>query len=156
MNLGHSMDDLATSIARMKGISVDDALRFLSGKEFANATQANLMARGGQATKLGRLAGSKAANKILRLVPGLGVGLTALDAASVVTDDVGIANKVMDGTAMAVGGTIGAALGGPLGATTGASLGKMVSDGTQYIFGGGESPEERKLREALAMLSGGR
>ena len=154
MNLGHSMDDLATSIARIKGVSVDDALKFLSGKEFANATQANLMARGGQATKLGRLAGSKAANKILRLVPGLGIGLTALDAANVVTDDVSLGNKAMDATAMAVGGTIGL-VGGPLGAATGASLGKMASDATQYIFGGGESPEERRLREALALLGGG-
>ena len=95
------------------------------------------MARGGQATKLGRLAGSKAANKLLRFVPGLGVGLTALDAANVVTDDVSIGNKVMDGTAMAVGGVLGS-VAGPLGAATGASLGKMASDATQYIFGGGE------------------
>ena len=57
---------------------------------------------------------------------------------------------------MALGGTAGFFLGGPLGASIGASAGKALSDGTQAIFGGGKSAEERKLEEALALLQGGR
>lgn len=152
--LGHTMnsvDDLAEAIAKMKGVTVDDALKFLGGKNFANTTQANLMARGGQATKLGRMAGSRAANTALRFVPGLGIGLTALDAADIVTNDTNIGNKVMDTAAMGIGGALGA-VGGPLGAATGASLGKMASDATQFVLGGGKSQEERELEAAMQLL----
>ena len=66
MSVGHTIDDLAQFYAKVKGISVQDAMRFLSGKDFATPTaQANLMARGGQASAIGRMAGSKAlANKV--------------------------------------------------------------------------------------------
>ena len=59
---------------------------------------------------------------------------------------------------MGIGGTIGGVigLGNPFVAAAGASIGKMASDGTQFLFGGGQSPEERKLREALAVLQGGK
>ena len=53
------------------------------------------------------------------------------------------------------GGTAGAMLGGPLGASIGASLGKTVSDGTQFLLGGGKSAEQRRMEEALAALRGG-
>lgn len=157
MSVGHTIDDLAQFYAKVKGISVQDAMRFLSGKDFASTAQANLMARGGQASAIGRMAGSKAANKVLRLVPGLGIGLTALDAADVVTSDTSFGNKAMDATSMAVGGTIGGVvgLGNPLAIATGASIGKALSDGTQFLLGGGESAEERKLREALELLQRG-
>ena len=58
---------------------------------------------------------------------------------------------------MAVGGTIGGVigLGNPLAIATGASIGKTLSDGTQFLLGGGQSPEERKLREALELLQRG-
>ena len=52
---------------------------------------------------------------------------------------------------MGIGGTLGAA-GGPLGIAAGAGLGKMASDATQFIFGGGKSAEQRKLEEALKLL----
>lgn len=131
------------------------AARFLGGKDFALDTQAKLMARGGEATKLGRMAGSPAARRALRFVPGLGVGLAALDAADVVTGSESLGNKAMDAAGMTIGGTLGA-IGGPLGIATGVSLGKMGSDALQYLFGDKLTPEQRKMREALMMLQGGR
>ena len=47
------------------------------------------------------------------------------------------------------------AVGGPLGIATGAGLGKMVSDGTQWLFGDKKTPEQRKMELALAQLQGG-
>ena len=160
--IGHTIDDaamqLAANIAKLKNISVDDALRFLGGKSFANNAQAQMMARGAQSSAIGRFASGKLANKALRVVPALGIGLTALDAADIVTNDTNIGNKVMDTAAMGIGGAIGGVLGAgnPLAISTGASLGKAASDATQFIIGGGETPEERKLKEALALLQGGR
>lgn len=160
--IGHAIDDvtikLANQVAKLKGITVDDALRYLSGKSFANNAQAQMMARGAQSSAIGRFASGKLANKALRVVPALGIGLTALDAADIVTNDTNIGNKVMDATAMGIGGTIGGIVGAgnPLAISTGASLGKAASDATQFIIGGGKSPEERKLEEALALLQGGR
>ena len=150
---------LMQSIQRNPGYKaasmVDPTMRFLGGKDFALDTQAKLMARGGEATKLGRMAGSKAARNALRFVPGLGVGLAALDAADVVTGNESLGNKAMDAAGMAIGGTLGA-IGGPLGIATGASLGKMGSDALQYLFGDKLTPEQRKMREALMFLQGGR
>jgi len=142
---------------------MDELLRFFGGKDFANKAQLELLERlggvgAGEATGvkagLARFAGSKAANNVLRVVPGLTVGATVLDAADILTNDTSIGNKGMDTAAMTIGGALGAA-GGPLGAAAGASLGKMVSDGTQFILGGGKSPEERKLEEALIALKRG-
>jgi hypothetical protein len=57
----------------------------------------------------------------------------------------------MDAAAMGIGGVIGS-VGGPLGTAAGAGLGKMVSDGTQFILGGGKSAEQRKIEEAVKLL----
>ena len=76
--------------------------------------------------------------------------------ADLVTGEESLANK---GNGRCCYGRIGGAagfamLGGPLGASIGASFGKTVSDGTQALFlGGGKSPEERKLEEALACIT---
>ena len=77
------------------------------------------------------------------------------DVADIATGEESIANKGMDVAAMGVGGAAGFALGGPLGASIGASLGKTVSDGTQFLLGGGKSAEQRKLEEALLALQRG-
>ena len=68
--IGHSIDSLEELAKKIGATNVDDVLRFLSGKDFALDTQAKLMARGGDATKLGRMAGGKAARNVLRAVPG--------------------------------------------------------------------------------------
>ena len=117
--IGHSADDLAQLVAQVKNLNVDDALRFLGGKGFANAQQLKLLqsiggvgsgAKGAGAA-LARFAGSKAVNNALRVVPGIGLGITALDAADIVTNDTSILNKGMDAAAMGVGGTIGGVIG---------------------------------------------
>jgi len=99
------------------------------------------------AAKVGRFAG--------RLAPGLSAVQNIADVGDIITGEENIANKGMDVAAMGVGGAAGFALGGPLGASIGASLGKTVSDGTQFLLGGGKSPEERKLEEALLALQRG-
>ena len=152
--LGQSVDELALALARIKGVTVDDALRFLGGKGFSSGVQANLMARGAEASRLGRFATGRLAGTALRAVPLIGTAVTALDAADIVTNNTSLGNKAMDAAGMAIGGTIGA-IGGPLGAATGASLGKMTSDGIQYLFGDRKTPEQRKMEEALMMLQRG-
>ena len=99
------------------------------------------------AAKVGRFAG--------RLAPALSAFQNVADVADLATGEESIANKGMDVAAMGVGGAAGFALGGPLGASIGASLGKTVSDGTQFLLGGGKSPEQRKLEEALVALQRG-
>ena len=152
--LGHTIDNNAEQLARLKGVSVEDLLSILGGKGFANTAQAELMARGGQATKLGRLAGSKLANSALRVVPGLSVAGAALGAADILAGNDSLGNKAMDTVAMGIGGTLGA-VGGPMGIAAGAGLGKMASDATQFVLGGGKSAEQRKMEEALSALRGG-
>ena len=99
------------------------------------------------AVKIGRFAG--------RVAPALSALTNVTDVADIIAGDDSFGNKAMDAGAMALGGTAGFFLGGPLGASIGASAGKALSDGTQAIFGGGKSAEERKLEEALALLQRG-
>ena len=161
MSTGFPIDELAEQVAKIKGVSIDDALRVLNGKEFANAAQLKLLnglggvgsGTSGVGAKIARFAGGKTANNILRVVPGLTAGLAALDAADIVTNDTNIGNKLMDTTAMGIGGVLGA-VGGPVGAMAGASTGKFVSDGLQWLFGDKKTPEQRKMEEMLALLGG--
>ena len=99
------------------------------------------------ATKVGRFAG--------RALPVLGVIANAQDVAGLVTGEESFGNKAMDATAMAAGGGLGFMVGGPLGASAGASIGKMLSDGTQWLFGDKKTPEQRKMELALQQLQGG-
>tara|TARA_R110002020_G_scaffold143654_6_gene316118 strand:- start:4098 stop:4748 length:651 start_codon:yes stop_codon:yes gene_type:complete len=99
------------------------------------------------AVHLGRFAG--------RIAPGLSAIGNITDVADIITGDESLANKAMDATGMGLGGTAGFIIGGPLGASIGAGLGKTASDGIQYLVGGGKSPEERRMEEALRALRGG-
>lgn len=101
-----------------------------------------------------RFAMSAPVKGALRVVPGLTFLGAGMDVADVLTNETSLGNKAMDAAAMGIGGTIGAPA-GPLGIATGMTLGKMVSDGTQFIFGDKKTPEQRKLEEALAALNGG-
>jgi hypothetical protein len=113
--------------------------------------------RMGGATKIGsqigRMAGSGRALGILKAIPAAGGIGAVLGAGDIVFGGDSAANKVMDGTAMAIGGALGA-VGGPLGIAAGAGAGKMVSDGIQGLGGmlGIESEEDRRKREMLEML----
>ena len=109
---------------------------------------------GGGAATLSKFAASKPALNALKIVPGLGAVGGVMGAADIVAGNDSIANKGMDAVAMGIGGFLGAA-GGPLGVAAGAGLGKMASDATQFVLGGGKSPEQRRMEEALAALRGG-
>ena len=100
-----------------------------------------------------RMAMSPAAKTALRFVPGLTFLGAGLGVADVLTGDDRLANKGMDIGAMGIGGALGA-VGGPVGIAAGMALGKGASDLTQFLLGGGQSAEERKLQEALALLQG--
>lgn len=139
--------------------SMNDLLKFLKGEGFAKKAQAEIIQRlggvgtgaGGIGSKVARFAGGKGARNILRAVPGLSTALVGLDVADVVAGQDSLANRGMDAAAMGIGGAIGS-VGGPLGIAAGAGLGKMVSDGTQFLLGGGKSAEQRKIEEAVKLL----
>ena len=164
--LGHSRTNFEDGLSKLGKTNLDDVMRFLSGEGFAKDAQEKILERltfGGKAAAKGaapglvkvgpvaRFAGKGAAKNILRAIPGLSTALVALDVADVVAGQDSLANRGMDAAAMGIGGTLGA-VGGPLGIAAGAGLGKMVSDGTQFIFGGGKSAEQRKIEEAVQLL----
>ena len=157
--LSDGAEYLPTLGRQVREITGQDVLDYLMGKK-GGATQkligkdtASLVklipgVTPRNAVKIGRFAG--------RLAPALSALTNVTDVADIVAGDDSFGNKAMDAGAMTLGGTAGFFLGGPLGASIGASAGKALSDGTQAIFGGGKSAEERKLEEALALLQGGR
>ena len=159
--LGHTIDDVAALASKAKGVNVDDLLKYLSGSTTMKQTipmlgeNLNMVTFGKASKPIGRFAGSAMGRGIARTSPGISAAVNVLDVADVIAGDESLGNKIMDTGAMAIGGTAGAMLGGPLGASIGASLGKTVSDGTQFLLGGGKSAEQRKMEEALAALRGG-
>jgi len=156
---------LASIIAKMKGISVDDALSFLSGKATVSPVvgeigkMGNALTLGKMPKTIGRFAGSKIGRGLARAVPGLSIAGNVLDVADIITGDESFGNKAMDTAAMGLGAGVGAFMGAgvlsPLTASIGASVGKTASDGLQWLFGDKMSPEERKMEEALALLKAG-
>jgi len=161
-HLGHVTDDVASYIAKLKGINVGQVGGYLTGqnldpfaramgKDVAKVT--NMLPGVGSraAVKVGRFAG--------RAVPLLSVIGNITDVADIIAGDESLGNKAMDATAMtagaAIGGVLGAGVFSPLTASIGASTGKMLSDGTQWLFGDKKSPEERRMEEALLALRGG-
>lgn len=103
---------------------------------------------------INRMAGAALKNPLLQkglaFAPLVG---TALSVGDVVLGDESLANKGMDTAFMAAGGALGSVI-PVVGTTLGIAAGKMVSDGTQWLFGDKKSPEERRMEEALAMLQG--
>ena len=158
--IGHSINNLQELMTKIGATSVDDVLRYLGGKStmgpmMKGAGQTmNALTFGQMPKTVGRMAGSKIGRGIARSIPVVSLGVNLLDAADLVTGDESLGNRVMDGTAMAIGGVLGAA-GGPLGASLGASTGKAISDGAQWLFGDKKTPEQRKMELALAQLNGG-
>ena len=157
--LSDGAEYLPTLGRQMQQITGQDVLDYLMGKKGGAAqklvgkdTAALVKMIPGvtprNAVKIGRFAG--------RVAPALSALTNVTDVADIIAGGDSFGNKAMDAGAMALGGTAGFFLGGPLGASIGASAGKALSDGTQAIFGGGKSAEERKLEEALALLQGGR
>jgi len=154
---------VGAKIGNLKNMRVGDIRKFLIGADPKTqlAVQKGLSRSfvaipGVGAKTAARMAGSGLAKGLGRLAPGLSVGFNVMDVADIVTGDESFANKAMDTAAMGVGGVLGGLAGGPLGASMGASTGKMLSDGTQWLFGDKKTPEQRRMEEALAALQQGR
>ena len=161
--IGHSVDDIYAAAARLGNTRLGQIpgnlvgaggihpFQRAMGKDVRNI--ANMIPGVGPkaAVKAGRFAG--------RAVPLLSLLTNVTDVADVVAGDDSLANKAMDTAAMGTGAVIGGMLGGgvfsPLTASIGASTGKLVSDGTQWLFGDKKTPEQRKMELALAQLNGG-
>ena len=93
---------------------------------------------------------SPVGRSIVKFAPVVGGAMAVGD---LVMGDESLGNKAMDATAMTIGGILGSGI-PVVGTALGASAGKMISDGAQFILGGGKSPEERRMEEALAQLQG--
>lgn len=102
-----------------------------------------------------RFAANPATKRVLKFVPGLAAAGGVIGAGDVLFGGDSAANKIMDGTAMTIGGILGSPFGGPVGVAAGAGIGKTASDSLQWLFGDKRSAEERKLEEALIALKGG-
>ena len=66
-----------------------------------------------------------------------------------VLGDESLGNKAMDAGFMAGGAALGSVV-PVVGTALGATGGKMLSDGIQFLVGGGKSDRERQLEELLA------
>ena len=161
-HLGHVTDDVAAYIAKLKGINVGQVGGYLTGQNLDPFARA----MGKDAAKITKMipgVGSRAAVNVGRFagraVPLLSAIGNITDVADIVAGDESFGNKAMDATAMtagaAIGGVLGAGVFSPLTASIGASTGKLLSDGTQWLFGDKKSPEERRMEEALLALRGG-
>ena len=159
---GNVVGDGALSAAEMYGGMHNEFYDGLGPKARAvKAKAGRVVGRGARrmAGKAGRALGglpgmSSLGTAAKVLGPALGAVGGAVAVGDVILGDESFANKAMDSTAMTIGGIIGSA-GGPLGTAAGIGVGKMLSDGTQYIFGDKKSPEERRMEEALLALRGG-
>ena len=138
-------------VAQSTGQYLDDAAEPIAAGLQKLADKIPLGKGGATAT---RMAGGKVGSIISKALPVLGAVGAVADVGDILTNDTSLGNKVMDTAAMGIGGTIGGVigLGNPFAAAAGASLGKMASDATQFVLGGGKSPEQRRMEEALALL----
>ena len=166
--IGHSIDDAYEAAARFGNTRLGQIPGNLVGASTPTLRQMHPLQRG-VGKDVGKLAsmvpgvGSKGALKVARFagraVPLLSAISNVTDVADIVAGDESLANKAMDATAMtagaAIGGVLGAGVFSPLTASIGASTGKLLSDGTQWLFGDKKTPEQRKMELALAQLQGG-
>lgn len=151
---------LQPGIEKAGAVRIKDILNYLGGKP----TMGSVMKETGQTLNaitfgqapktVGRMAGSKLGRAFARSVPALSAVGNVMDVADIIAGDDGLDNKLVDATAMGIGGTAGFMLGGPLGASVGASAGKMITDGIQGWMAP-KKPEADKLEAALALLESG-
>ena len=163
MSLGHSIEDLRLMYNQMYNTPVGQVgsnilgaggthpFQRAMGKDVSRVVNIIPGVSKRAAVNVGRFAG--------RAVPLLSAISNVTDVADIVTGDESFGNKAMDAAAMTAGAAIGGVLGGgvfsPLTASIGASTGKLLSDGTQWLFGDKKSPEQRRMEEALLALRGG-
>ena len=160
--IGHSINDAELAVDALKGMTLEQLL--------ASAGSANARAAGGAhellmraadsvplkrgGATLSRFAASPKALSVLKVATPLAAAGGVLGAGDVLFGGDSAANKVMDGTAMTIGGILGS-VGGPMGAAAGAGIGKGASDSLQWLFGDKKSAEQRRMEEALMALKGG-
>ena len=148
---GYTLSEL---LGNMNAVNTNAALKLQRAAQAGiGINGAKLGLDAGQITKFGSMAGGPRALTALKFAGPLGAAAGVMGVGDVLLGDDSAGNKVMDGTAMTIGGILGAA-GGPLGIAAGAGAGKMVSDGAQWLFGDKKSAEERRMEEALAQLRG--
>ena len=138
-------------VAQRTGQYLDDAAAPIAAGLQGLADKVPL-GKGGAA--LSRMAGGRVGQIISKGLPVLGAVGAVADVGDILTNNTSAGNRIMDTAAMGIGGTIGGVigLGNPFTVAAGASLGKMASDATQFVLGGGKSPEQRRMEEALALL----
>ena len=124
-------------------------------KAIADGVRSGTRLMGGSASAAGR--NGRLAMQALRN-PALSAGLkwagpvgAGLAVGDLVLGEESMANKGMDAALMTAGGFLGSTI-PVVGTGLGIAAGKMVSDGTQFLFGGGKSPQERELEAALKLL----
>ena len=141
-------------VAQRTGQYLDDAAAPIAAGLQSVADKVPL-GKGG--ATLSRMAGGRVGQIISKGLPVLGAVGAVADVGDILTNNTSAGNKIMDTAAMGVGGTIGGVLGlgNPFAVAAGASLGKMASDATQFVLGGGKSADQRRMEEALAALRGG-
>ena len=154
LNVLDRANDIKNSKAAKKALGYVDELANPIQTGIQNLADKIPLGKGG--ATLSRMAGSGLIKNVARAIPVLGAVQSVADVGDIVFGDESLGNKVMDGTAMAIGGTIGGVLGlgNPIAAAAGASTGKFVSDGLQFLFGDKKTAEQRKMEEALAALQG--
>ena len=117
-------DDLVSPAAKQAQLA---AMKLTGGIGAGGAT--------GVMGSLSRFAASPAALTAAKVGTGIGALGGVMGAADVLVGKDSAANKAMDATAMGI--------------AAGAGIGKMASDATQFVFGGGKSAEQRRIEEAL-------
>jgi hypothetical protein len=161
--IGHSVNDVYEAAARLGNTRLGSIpgnlvgaggmhpLQRAMGKDVRNLANMIPGVSSKAAVHAGRFAG--------RAVPLLSALANVQDVSQIISGNESFANKAMDTAAMATGAAIGGVLGGgvfsPLTASIGASTGKMISDGTQWLFGDKKSPEQRRAEEMARSLYGG-
>jgi hypothetical protein len=117
--------------------------------------QGPLPAKGGHVMKATRFAGNALKNPYLQAgLKWAGPVAAVASVGDVLLGDESLANKGMDAAFMTAGGVIGSAV-PVVGTGLGIAAGKMISDGTQWLFGDKKTPEQRRMEEALAGLQQG-
>ena len=155
--VGRTLMDVGSSV--MAGVAPSHQTQMLQTKAVANGI--------GQAQRLfgytadtakhtSRMAGTAMLkNPLLRGAMKWGGPLAAgFAVGDVLLGDESFGNKAMDAGLMAAGGAIGSVV-PVVGTSLGIAAGKMVSDGTQWLFGDKRTPEQRRMEEALAGLQQG-
>lgn len=153
---GNFVGDVALTAAELGGAAhgkylnaVNPLIRdttYSAGKGARGVAKA-LGAKPKVAASAGRMAMQALKNPAMQVgMRYLPVAGTVLSVGDLILGDESLANKGMDAALMAAGGALGSVV-PVVGTAIGVGGGKLISDGIQYLFGGGKSPEERRMEQ---------